>query len=180
VGNGSGGADASVLFNLSEFKVVAQTMRDGEWWPLIETSRPRAGCLSCWVIGGGNGGRRVLVRDLPIAGRPVVLYGPSAPGAAGKRCASAGRGVKTTDEMGVRASLTERARREICRRVGADLDTVAEVACEFGVGWFCAHQAVVDYGDQLIAADHRLELVAGLGVDEHTFQHANATLRRRW
>lgn len=31
VGNGSGGADASVLFNLSKFKVVAQTMRDSEW-----------------------------------------------------------------------------------------------------------------------------------------------------
>jgi len=73
VGNGSGGADASVLFNLSEFKVVAQTMRDGEWWLLIETSRTRAGCLSCGVIGGGNGRRRVLVRDLPIAGTPVVL-----------------------------------------------------------------------------------------------------------
>lgn len=40
-----------------------------------------------------------------------------------------------------------------------------------------AHQAVVDYGDQLIAADRRLELVTGLGVDEHTFQRANATRR---
>ena len=38
-------------------------------------------------------------------------------------------------------------------------------------------QAVIDYGDQLIAADRRVERVVGLGVDEHTFQHANA-LRR--
>jgi len=73
--------------------------------------------------------------------------------------------------------LTQRARREICRRVGEELDTVAEVARQFGVGWACAHQAVVDYGDALIAADDRLEDVSGLGVDEHTFQHANAKRR---
>ena len=77
----------------------------------------------------------------------------------------------------MRASLTERARREVCRRVGRELDTVAEVAREFGVGWFCAHQAVIDYGDQLIAVDRCLEHVVGLGVDEHTFQHACASRR---
>ncbi|MCY7301133.1 MAG: ISL3 family transposase [Ilumatobacteraceae bacterium] len=162
---------------MSEFKVVAQTMRDGEWWLLIETSRTRAGCLSCGVIGGGNGRRRVLVRDLPIAGTPVVLVWAKRTWRCREPLCERGSWSETSDEIGVRASLTERARREICRRVGADLDTVAEVAREFGVGWFCAHQAVVDYGDQLIASDRRLELVTGLGVDEHTFQHSNATRR---
>jgi Transposase len=61
--------------------------------------------------------------------------------------------------------------------VGAELDTVAAVARQFGVGWWCAHRAVVDYGDALIADDDRLEQVEALGVDEHTFQHA--TPRRR-
>ena len=88
-----------------------------------------------------------------------------------------GRGRRRQTEIGVRASLTERARREICRRVGEELDTVAAVAREFGVGWACAHQAVVDYGDALIAADDRLEHVDKLGVDEHTFQHANPARR---
>ena len=90
---------------------------------------------------------------------------------------TAGSWSETSSEIGVRASLTERARREICRRVGEELDSVAEVAREFGVGWACAHQAVVDYGDALIDADDRLERTSKLGVDEHTFQHANA--RRR-
>ena len=155
MGNGSGGADASVLFNLSEFKVVAQTMHNGEWWLLIETSQTRGGCPSCGVIGVGNGRRRVLVRDLPIAGTPVVLVWAKRT----RRC------LEPLCERGswseTSASLTERARREICRCVGADLDTVAEAAREFGVGWFCAHQAVVDYGDALIAADRRLERVEG-------------------
>ena len=51
------------------------------------------------------------------------------------------------------------------------------MAREFGVGWACAHQAVIDDGDTLIAADGRLEATSKLGVGEHTFQHANA--RRR-
>ena len=177
MGNGSGGADASVLFNLFEFKVVAQTMRDGEWWLLVETTRTRAGCPSCGVIGMGNGRRRVLVRDLPIAGTPVVLVWAKRTFACDEPLCERGSWSETSDEIGVRASVTERARREICRRVGRDLDTVAQVAREFGVGWSCAHQAVVDYGDQLIAADRRLDLVTGLGVDEHTFQHSNATRR---
>ena len=45
------------------------------------------------------------------------------------------------------------------------------------MGWACAHQAVIDHGDQLIAADKRVERTVAVGVDEHTFQHANA--RRR-
>jgi len=36
---------------------------------------------------------------------------------------------------------------------------------------------VIDHGDALIAADCRLDCVVALGVDEHTFAHANA--RRR-
>lgn len=39
------------------------------------------------------------------------------------------------DEIAPRACLTERARAEICRRVGADADLVAEVTRVFGVTW---------------------------------------------
>ncbi len=177
MGNGSGDADASVLFNLGAFKVRAQTMRDGEWWLAVETDRTRAGCPSCGVFGVGNGRRRVLVRDLPVAGTPVVLVWAKRTWRCRETLCERGSWSETSDQIGVRASLTERARREVCRRVGADLDTVAGLAREFGVGWFCAHQAVIVYGDELIAADRRLEHVTGLGVDEHTFQHANA--RRR-
>ena len=84
---------------------------------------------------------------------------------------------ETSNQIGSRASLTERARAEICRRVGQDLDTVAEVARAFGVGWSCAHRAVTNHGDTVIASDGRLDDVVALGVDEHTFAHVNA--RRR-
>ncbi|MEO5724283.1 MAG: ISL3 family transposase [Ilumatobacteraceae bacterium] len=166
-----------MLFNLSGFAVRAQTMHDGEWWLAIETVASRAACRSCGVFGVGNGRRRVLVRDLPIAGTPVVLVWSKRTWRCCEPRCDRGSWSETSDEIGVRASLTERARREVCRRVGRELDTVAQVAREFGVGWAAAHQAVIDHGDRLISADRRVERVMALGVDEHTFQHSNATRR---
>jgi transposase len=119
--------------------------------------------------------------------RPLIHFG-GAPGAGRSvwakrtfRCreplCARGSWSETSDAIASRASLTERARAEICRRVGADLDTVAEAARAFGIGWACAHQAVIDHGDQLIETDNRIGRTVAVGVDEHTFQHANA--RRR-
>ena len=175
--NGSEGANASVLFGLAGFVVRAQTMHEGEWWLAVETTTMRAACPSCGVFGVGNGRRRVLVRDLPVAGTPVIVVWSKRTWRCREELCERGSWSECCDQIAVRASLTERARREICRRVGEDLDPVAVVARAFGVGWQVAHQAVIDYGDALIAADRRLERVSALGVDEHTFQHANP--RRR-
>jgi transposase len=180
VGNGSGGdAGATALVGLDGFVVKSQVVCGGEHWLLVETTADRAWCPSCGVRAVGNGRRRVTVRDLPIAGvATVIVWAKRTWRCREERCVC-GSWSETSTEIGVRASLTERARREICRRVGQDLDTVAEVAREFGVGWACAHQAVVDYGDAMIDADDRLERTTALGVDEHTFQHANARRRTR-
>ncbi len=178
MGNGSGrDAGATALVGLDGFVVTAQTVHDGEHWLLVETIADGAWCRSCGVRAVGNGRRRVTVRDLPISGVPTVIVWAKRTWRCLEESCEVGSWSESSSEIGVRASLTERARREICRRVGEELDTVAGVAREFGVGWTCAHQAVVDYGDALIAADDRLEQTTQLGVDEHTFQHANA--RRR-
>jgi transposase len=178
VGNGSGeGTGATALVGLDGFVVTSQTMLDGEHWLLVETTADRAWCPACGVRAVGNGRRSVTVRDLPIAGQATVIVWAKRTWRCREELCACGSWSETSAEIGVRASLTERARREICRRVGEELDSVAAVAREFGVGWACAHQAVVDYGDGFIAADDRLERTRRLGVDEHTFQHANA--RRR-
>ncbi len=178
MGNGSSeGGGATALVGLDGFVVTSQLERDGEHWLLVETTADVAWCRGCGVRAVGNGRRRVTVRDLPIAGRSTVIVWAKRTWRCREELSARSSWAETSSEIGWRASLTERARREICRRVGAELDTVAAVAREFGVGWACAHQAVVDYGDVLIAADDRLERTKALGVDEHTFQHANA--RRR-
>lgn len=129
------------------------------------------------MAGVGNGRRRVLVRDLAIAGTPTVLVWAKRTFRCREELCERGSWSETSPLIAPRASLTERARAGICRRVGADLDTVAEAARAFGVGWACAHQAVIDHGDELIEADNRIDRTVAVGVDEHTFQHANA--RRR-
>jgi hypothetical protein len=48
----------------------------------VETLEDRAWCETCGVRATGHGRRRVVVRDLPLADRPVVLVWPSACGAA--------------------------------------------------------------------------------------------------
>ena len=175
--NGSGEPSATALVGMEGFIVKSQTVRDGEHWLLVQTMEPSRWCPSCGVAGVGNGRRRVVVRDLPIAGVPTVLVWDKRTFRCREQLCERSSWSETSPLIAVRASLTERARAEICRRVGHDLDTVAEVAREFGVGWQCAHQAVIDHGDELIAAYHRLDRTVAVGVDEHTFQHANA--RRR-
>lgn len=143
----------TALVGLVGFVVKSQIIRDGEHWLLVESPSTRSWCPGCGVAGVGNGRRRVPVRDLPIAGVATVIVWAKRTWRCGESLCERSSWSETSQHIGVRASLTERARREICRRVDEDLDTVAEIGRAFGVGWGCAHQAVVDHGDALIAAD---------------------------
>jgi hypothetical protein len=82
--------------------------------------------------------------------------------------------TETSEHIRPCASLTERARREACRRVGQDSETVARVAGHYGAGWQAIMKAVVEYGRPLVVDPHRLDCVTRLGVDETAFLGANA------
>jgi transposase len=83
--------------------------------------------------------------------------------------------TETSGAIAPRASLTERARAEVCRRVGEDGASVAAVAREFGIGWRTAMGAVREHGLARVDDPDRLAGVAALGVDETAFQAASAT-----
>jgi transposase len=91
-----------------------------------------------------------------------------------------GAWTETSAEIGARRCLTERARREICRRVGEDKDTVAEVAAAFGVGWATAMGAVVDHGAPMVDAVDRVGPVEALGLDDVSFARGRIDRRARW
>ena len=86
------------------------------------------------------------MRDLPVGGRPVTLVRVKRVW----RCMEAACPVSTWSEASAgirpRASWTERARAEACRRVGEDGHSVAQVASSFGVAWATVMNAVVEYG----------------------------------
>jgi transposase len=64
---------ATALLGMPGFVVRAQIEEQGEWWLAVETTAEVVGCELCGTRAVGHGRRRVRVRDLPIADRPVVL-----------------------------------------------------------------------------------------------------------
>ncbi len=119
---------AAVLIGMPEFMVRAAVEDGGEVWVLIETPPAPTACWGCGTRAESKGRRRTKVRDLEAAGRPVVLVWDKRRW----RCPDPDCDVRTWSEqaeaIAPRAVLTGRARREMCRQVGEDARSVAEVA----------------------------------------------------
>ncbi|NMN99342.1 transposase family protein [Nocardiaceae bacterium YC2-7] len=119
--------------------------------------------------------RPVWVRDLPIAGRPVVLCWH-------KRiwcCPHALCPRKTWTEqhpaIAPRACLTERARAWAFEQVGTRDAAVSHVADLLGVGWTTVMRLVTTRGNPIIDDPTRLDTVTAVGVDETAFMRACAS-----
>lgn len=159
----------TMLFGIDGMRVLAQAEIAGEWWLKVETTPGVVGCSACGTRAVGHGRRRVRVRDLPAFGRPVVLIWAKRIWRCGDGDCPTKTWTETHPAIRSRQVLTERARAEICRLVGADGYSVARAARSFGVGWHCAWSAVVDHGTPLIDDPARTAGVASLGVDETRF-----------
>jgi transposase len=171
--HGSDGATA--LVGLDGFVVGAHELVDGEWWLLVETTVDVVGCASCGARAVGHGWRRVQVRDVPIAGRPVRLVWAKRLWRCPDDDCAARTWSETHPAIAPRSSLTARAKRTICQRVGRDGASVAQVAAEFGVGWHAAMAAVAEIGQPLVDDPDRLGAPSALGLDETSYLRANAT-----
>ncbi len=168
------GSAATAMLGLSGMVLLAVSEEAGELEQAVETTAVEDFCRGCGAAASLHDRRPTWVRDLPAGGRPVTLVWVKRVW----RCRETGCPVETWSETSehirARASLTERARREVCRRVGEDGHSVAQVAAAFGIGWATAMAAVREYGRPLVADPGRLAGVAALGVDETAFLAANA------
>src|SRR5215216_3285149 len=173
-------ASGSALLDLDGFQLVSAELVGGEWQLVVQTTATVIGCAGCGVPATPHGRRTVRVRDLPIGGRPVVLWWRKRLW----RCREPACGVRTWTERAAaicpRAVLTERARAEACRRVGKDAHAVAAVARDLGVGWATIMRAVADHGRPLVEDPGRLEGVAALGLDETSFLKATRLAPTRY
>ena len=137
---------AAVMLGMAGFVVLAVSEHEGELEQAIETTADLVGCPTCAAVAELHDRRPVWVRDLPSAGRPVMVVWIKRVW----RCPHALCPMRTWTEsspwIAARASLTSRARAEICRRVGEDGASVAAVAREFGISWRTAMGAVREHG----------------------------------
>ena len=168
-------AAAAAMLGMPGFVVLAVSDYDGEVEQAIETTADLVGCPDCGAVAQLHGRRPCWVRDLPAGGRPVTLVWIKRVWRCLHLECPRRTWTETSPWITSRASLTERARAEICRRVGEDGHCVAAVAREFGIGWHTAMGAVRDHGRPRVDDPARLAGVSALGVDETAFQAASAT-----
>jgi transposase len=164
-----GTADPVRLLGLPGFVVLDAVEIDGELEVTVETTADRGWCRDCGVRAISHGRRSTLVRDLPVSGRPTRLRWRKRLWRCHEPLCPTGTWTERHPAIASRASLTDRARVEVCRRVGQDAVAVAKVARDFGVGWQTAMRAVVDRGRRLIDDHQRLDGVTALGLDETAF-----------
>jgi transposase len=173
-------ASGAALLDLDGFQLVSAELAGGEWQLAVQTTATVVGCAGCGVRATPHGRRVVRVRDLPIGGRPVVLWWRKRLW----RCREPACKVRTWTEQAAairpRAVLTERARAEACRRVGTDAHAVAAVARDLGVGWGTVMRAVHEHGTQLVEDPARLDGVGRLGLDETSFLKATRRAPTRY
>ena len=164
---------ASALLGMRGFVVLTDTDENGELWLLVETDHRVVGCPNCGVRAVGHGRSVVQVRDLPMGGRPVRLLWRKRRW----RCNDSDCATVTFTERNelIEGPLSTRAALEICRLVGEDGRSVAEVARCFGIGWHSAWAAVERHGRPMIDDPRRLHGVRALGVDEHKMLAAGPT-----
>jgi transposase len=166
---------AAAMLGMSGFVVLAVSEYEGELEQAVETTADLVGCPSCGAVAELHDRRPSWVRDLPTGGRAVTVVWVKRVW----RCAHAlcpkRTWTETSSVIAARASLTERARAEICRRVGEDGASVAAVAREFGIGWRTAMAAVREHGQPRVDDPARLAGVDTVGMDETVFQAACAS-----
>ena len=135
----------SVMLGMRGFRVLSVSEHAGEFEQAVETTAEEGWCPTCGVRAKLHDRRPSWVRDLPAAGRPVTLVWVKRIWRCTEPRCVRQTWTETSTAIRPRAAWTERARREACRRVGQDGNTVAAVAAEFGVGWGTVMTAVRDH-----------------------------------
>ena len=166
---------AAAMLGLPGFVVLAVSDYEGEVEQAIETTADLVGCPECGAVAQLHDRRPCWVRDLPAGGRPVTLVWVKRVWRCPHALCPRRTWTETSPAIAPRASLTARARAEICRRVGEDGHSVAAVARDFGIGWRTAMDAVREHGAPRIGDPGRLSAVTARGLDETAFQAASAT-----
>lgn len=174
---------SQVLLGLTGFDVRAVEVVGAELHVHVETGPERAGCPRCGVLAAHHGRRRVRVRDLPLAGRPVVLvWNKRIWRCREPRCPKVSWS-ETHPQLRSRRVLTVRAAEEIAATLAGSAVAVTREAVRFGVSWATAWAAFARRAAPAVTAHHRdLAPPKALGVDETSVKRRGPGIRfgDRW
>lgn len=175
---------SAALLGLDGFVVLGQAELDGELELLIETTADLVSCPECGALARAKDRRPSWVRDLPLAGRPVVLCWWKRVWCCPHELCEARTWTERHPAIAPRACLTERARQWAFEQVGGQDAAVSRVADGLGVSWWTIMDQVLERGTAVIEQPARLdpprhesgqEPVSAVGVDETAFLRATGT-----
>lgn len=113
-------AAAAALLGMPGFVVVAVSEHDGELEQGDRDHRRPGRLPDVFAVAELHDRRPVWVRDLPASGRPVTVVWIKRVWRCTHSVCPTRTWTETSPAIAPRASLTARARAEICRRVGED------------------------------------------------------------
>jgi transposase len=163
------GSVVAALFGLAGFRLLAAAEVGGELELLVETGAEVPGCPQCGVVARAKDRRPVWVRDLPIAGRPVVVCWHKRVWCCPQQGCPQRSWTETHEAVTPRAVLTERARAWAFAQVAEHDAAVVAVARALGVGWATIMRLVARRGAPIVDDPARLAAVSAVGVDETAF-----------
>jgi transposase len=165
----------AALLGLDGFEVLAAAEAGGEVELLVQTTAGLVGCPLCGAVARAKDRRPTWVRDLPVAGRAVVLCWVKRIWCCPHPQCEQRTWTEQHEAIAPRATLTERARAWAFEQVGRHDAAVARTARTLGVAWWTVMRQVIDRGTPQVEDPARLDDVAAVGVDETAYLRANAT-----
>lgn len=172
-----------LLVGLPDVDVLGVDVPAPGWLVVVIASREqRPVCARCGSAAWVKDRREVDLVDLPAFDQRVVLRVirtrwccPST------RCGVGSWTIEHPEIAPAGQKLTTRAGRWATEQVGRYARSVSEVAAGLGTDWHTINDAVVAYGEALLAADvDRVGVVRALSLDETLFMRQGRWRIQRW
>ena len=165
----------AALFGLDGFVVLAAADAGDELELLVETTAELVGCPACGAVARAKDRRPVWVRDLPVAGRAVVICWHKRVWSCPHALCGTRSWTEQHEAIAPRACLTERARQWAFEQVGRCDAAVSRIAAQLGVAWWTVMNQVIERGVPVVEDPARLAEVTAVGVDETAYLRATGT-----
>jgi transposase len=164
----------AALFGLAGFEILAAADVGGELELLVQTTADLVGCPTCGAVARAKDRRPTWVRDLPLAGRAVVVCWVKRIWSCPHPLCERRTWTEQHPAIAPRAGMTERARAWAFEQVAMADAAVSRIATGLGVAWWTIMRQVIDRGTPQVEDPDRLAGVSAVGVDETAYLRANS------